>query len=1015
MSTPNPLRRYRSSQYHHILIVAPMDVLQKIDADLDVHDLSRFSRPDSDPSKAYDAKSSGGGSYCILYNSMVDGAFSVDSLVLDYHLQASESGTSSTAVSTSAGTSLKIDIIEPYTADFITALEVCAINSGQTLKNCYIGVKTIFVGFQDDANSNKPHIIHTVNTIPFSIHTLELSVSPKYTKYDLECFPLINKAADNPNMTKIGGVSFTTPEPLSEAIKKLETELNKKSEETKKANPEDNIYKYKIILDSAYKDPKYKIDNVNKDQQSTNGVTPPAKVENTIGIPNNTDQKHTSNDKDKKPEPNIFNIPVNGTAKTAINTLMLSSKGVMDDVNNVDKTDPDNPTTSGYIINTVPKVLENGDQEVKYIIVKVAEPKATDKPMVAASTTDDTKLPETLEYDYIYTGKNIDILQFDMNVKLFLHLIPSINVVNPDPSIDNKTQTNDSKSTNNSDAPDTAGEHRDFGQSKLEPNTTKEPAGPKSPNTMDPMRIGSGALHPSAVFAARKNLSIAVSQALTDKSCMLKIVGNPLLLAGYTPPADLFETQGEGSDNFEQIKQAMEKHKEKTGASLTSIPKVKINIRVPKPSYMQGTAYGKDDNYYSSPFWEMVSGYLLLKISSRFSKGEFTQVLELRAIPYGPGTTTSTVPAEHPPKGEEAPSDKQQPSTTPETPGDNVKAFLDMISHAEGTYGHGDNGYNVRWGGTLFNSYTTHPWHVQEWSSKDGKKHSPAGRYQILVGTYDANVAKCGGDFSPASQDKIAIFLLKYRKAYDLVVAGKPAEAIKKLPNEWSSLRPSVHSEATLLKWYEQHGGTYQPQTSSTASGTQSGSRSTSPNANQNGSASNPAGVDKLNNGLTSGTQDAINKGVKYQRGSRNTDTGSVDCSGWVLENTGKSVAGMNDPNATDGYNLMKKGGTAAGIVQSVGNASGNELTGSDVNTGTLKPGMVIGIDYSQSGANSGQGRYKGIDHIVQVVQDPNSGKLQISESSSGAHGVRVQDADKWLANKKGKPMYAVDPFYKMR
>ena len=416
---------------------------------------------------------------------------------------------------------------------------------------------------------------------------------------------------------------------------------------------------------------------------------------------------------------------------------------------------------------------------------------------------------------------------------------------------------------------------------------------------------------------------------------------------------------------------------------------------------MQGKPLGDNDNFYSTPFWMDKNQYYIKKITHKFTKGEFVQFLEL--ISQGEQTSSehNNLPAKHPPTTVSKPAGE----SINETKGANVKAFLDMISHAEGTYGKGDNGYNVRFGGVLFEGYATHPWLVNPWKSKDGKKHSPAGRYQILDTTYSSNKSKCGGDFSPSSQDRIAVAVMKsVRNSYSDVVKGDPKSAINKLkPTTWTGLQG--FSEATLLKWYEQHGGTYKPQTSDDLP---SSSTTQVPTG-----ARNPEAVNKLNSGLASGSKNAKDSGVKYELGARDPKTGKVDCSGWVLSNTKDAASNSNDPGITEGYNLMKKGGTAAGIVQTVGQASGKELTGSDVNTNNLKPGMVIGVDYGSG--STGAGRYKGIDHIVQVIQDPNTGKLQISESAASAGGIRVQDADTWLNKRKKSQMYAVDPFYKSR
>jgi muramidase (phage lysozyme) len=726
----------------------------------------------------------------------------------------------------------------------------------------------------------------------------------------------------------------------------------------------------------------------------------------------------------KQADPIIFQTAIGDKIPDALTNIMLMSKAVHEDMMNVDNTDPNNPKTyAPRISSTLSTDPNTKEQIVTYHIEKFTRPMKPGAdvatPSGSSSSTgtnggttaqsnqqaeDFSKLPDVLEYDYIYTGVNVDVIQFDMNVKLAFNSLKSIQVVHPTASNTNKDILPDNETTTNKKPNTNAGEARDTSTSRVRSNSilADTPNDHVGLTTVDPLRTGSGSLSPETLFAARKNISDQISNMLTSTNSTLKIVGNPLLLAGYVLPSDTYSDPSPSA-----VKAKKDEHAAKTGANQSGLLKVRINIRSPKPSYMQGAILGDNDNFYSTPFWMDKLHFTIKKITSKFTKGEFVQFLELQSMADQSNTKEGTIAGKNPPKKSTSVS-KPADSAINETKGANVKAFLEMLSHAEGTYGRGDNGYNVRWTGVLFEGYATHPWHVKPWSTS-GTKHTPAGKYQILVGTFDGLKASCGGDFSPSSQDRMAISLMKSKGAYDLVVQGKPAEAIRKLPGTWSSLK--AHSEATLLKWYEQHGGTYKPQTVDELP-----SSSTTPSTNDTQVPSGTRGTGStksLNDSLVSGTNNALDKGVKYELGARDPNSGKVDCSGWVLANTKEAAANANDPNITDGYNLMKKGNTAAGIVQTVGNASGQELTGSSVNTDNLKPGMVIGVDYGAG--STGAGRYKGIDHIVQVIQDPNTGKLQISESASSAGGIRVQDAGTWLNKRKNFPKYAVDPFYKAR
>ena len=119
---------------------------------------------------------------------------------------------------------------------------------------------------------------------------------------------------------------------------------------------------------------------------------------------------------------------------------------------------------------------------------------------------------------------------------------------------------------------------------------------------------------------------------------------------------------------------------------------------------------------------------------------------------------------------------------------DNLKAFLDTLAKSEGTYGKGDNGYNVLVGGTLFEGYADHP-RKRVFLPRYGIYSTAAGRYQLLSRYFDAYKAQLGlPDFSPTSQDAIAIQQIRERKALDDILAGRFNEAVLKCSPIWASL-----------------------------------------------------------------------------------------------------------------------------------------------------------------------------------------------------------------------------------
>ena len=143
----------------------------------------------------------------------------------------------------------------------------------------------------------------------------------------------------------------------------------------------------------------------------------------------------------------------------------------------------------------------------------------------------------------------------------------------------------------------------------------------------------------------------------------------------------------------------------------------------------------------------------------------------------------------------------------------NVKAFLEMIRHSEGTVG--KDGFRMMFGGKLFDSMADHPHIFFNYKNKEGKliKTSAAGAYQITWTTWVALKQMLGlTDFSEESQNLAALELIREKGALLQVQGGYFVDAINKVREIWASLPGSgchqpEHSLAEVEKWYEDAGG----------------------------------------------------------------------------------------------------------------------------------------------------------------------------------------------------------------
>jgi muramidase (phage lysozyme) len=127
-----------------------------------------------------------------------------------------------------------------------------------------------------------------------------------------------------------------------------------------------------------------------------------------------------------------------------------------------------------------------------------------------------------------------------------------------------------------------------------------------------------------------------------------------------------------------------------------------------------------------------------------------------------------------------------------------LKTFLSLISWSEGTSIAPltkNLGYDVIvtgiHGPSVFTDYTDHPFAhggSVQFHLNPPEFSTAAGRYQVLAHYFEAYKAQLGlPDFSPASQDRVAIQQISERNSIHLIEQGNIAGAITACSNIWAS------------------------------------------------------------------------------------------------------------------------------------------------------------------------------------------------------------------------------------
>ena len=160
--------------------------------------------------------------------------------------------------------------------------------------------------------------------------------------------------------------------------------------------------------------------------------------------------------------------------------------------------------------------------------------------------------------------------------------------------------------------------------------------------------------------------------------------------------------------------------------------------------------------------------------------------------------------------------------TAAEAGSQNIVRFLDLIAHSEGTSSHPltqHDGYDVIvssvHGPAIFDDFSDHPFahgRAPQLVRREPELLSTAsGRYQLLLRFWrDYRVSLALTDFSPISQDHIAIQQIREKHAIEEIMFGQIETAISLCSKIWASLPGNQYGQGgksmeELLDWWSEH------------------------------------------------------------------------------------------------------------------------------------------------------------------------------------------------------------------
>ena len=569
----NVLKSFRTYSYHHILAVA--NTTEAMDALNDSMDMKDWLHPVNDKYTPIPAIK-GSGSYIILINTMTDADFLIESVEIE-NVTNPLAGQSSPNSSFVEGA---IEISEPAGVQFFNVIKnACdALDSDPTFGGLTFLLKTVFVGYSD-ASNGKPAVttVMDVNPIHFNFTDMNVEFNEAGSLYHTKFVGGINGVSRMPMFSKIQQANIKGGS-VGGALKMLETRLNKVAKKShqdliKQINESNNTapgsttkspigrpVTYKINVDPEFA--AWPLDNVNvRNTDSTN-----AQLGTPVGIDIDTAISDVMYASSKLSERMNKDLKQGLKHSFAIDSVMQSTLTSVDVTYNVTKLD-------------IPAYVKDNTAHTGQLI----------DPNVGSRYV--------LEFDYIFTGHNTEILEYNMRMNMGFAFFNEIISNNNIPGAFRSSSGN--VAVLGSGAGSTLNNKSTVMRNLTPVPTPSMIADPAARNKVEPSKTA--------------DFRIMMARQAAKESCSvdMTITGIPWILDAFNPTlADAL--------NY-------------TVSYKSQLPLVKVKVKMPSAGNDFKTK-GPNGNNYAEDFW--YDGYFnILSVTSTFRGGQFSQVLHLNAVP----------------------------------------------------------------------------------------------------------------------------------------------------------------------------------------------------------------------------------------------------------------------------------------------------------------------------------------------------------------------------------------------
>lgn len=604
MSRPqNVLNNFRSYSYHHILVAC--DGTESALALAEETQLTTFDHEQAD--RKFDAQTNSKGRYVVLINGMSDTQFSITSAKWsNVFIPTQNTPDKSTHFRTMAVDG-QLDIKEPKGVNFLNQLNEVRKSLGTDANGIVFLLKTIFVGHRDDGYTET---ISNIRPLLFVMYDITALFDVEGAEYTMAFVGVSNGAARMQHVSSVGdGFAFDIKPnaTLQQTFIDLSTALNNYYQSQKEKIRAEGIcsglpddFLEQDFIDVTY---KIKIDEAYRDM-----------IAGTASLPNQQDRGEDDAVVKKGSSTSIEGL---------IDIIMNSSQEVLDE--NKERKD-DSTVQHMYKItsslNSSPRKFE--------VIYHVQHFTAA---TVTPEEFEDFQPPEDsgIAFDYIFSGKNIDIKSFDIKMQYGMTFFQTLAASSSMPrNTSDITGFNTSESTvagtGNKQGPGDQQAQADL------PNRKPLFLGMSLKDTHLRNRRYPG---PAASYGAllmrhavienlEARMVIHGNPQMLEETTQLPLEFDPEFKEQFTPQT--ITVDGNAQDTEDAPRPVWPRPH-------TSPAYVKVNVYMPTDAITEfGTDPRQNPQDYASQFWYQ-GWYFCLGINNVFDGGEFTQELEMISQP----------------------------------------------------------------------------------------------------------------------------------------------------------------------------------------------------------------------------------------------------------------------------------------------------------------------------------------------------------------------------------------------